>query len=258
MEVRPSPSAAQVQAPPALGPMGTLHRAVSRPIASLVLLLGFAPGQLSLQSLTLTLVGLARMWGGSWEHVAQGAGIAYAGILLDRADQWVMEKRGRPSAWTVYLGIAVDRLVEVSLVVGAAVVAVAGQRMPLESLVPASPTLVVVLAAVGAGLVLAHRALVASADMLILRQHLLTRQRLPAPVAFSRHAVARPFFARLVGRDEVLLGWAVSLTLGQAVLFLVALGVAAFLWILEDLVLLHRRLKEPEVHASALLGPDPP
>lgn len=254
---RPSLSAAQTRSPVDLGPVGHLNRMLATPIAAVAFLLGFAPGQLSLQSLTLTLVGLLRMTDGQAFHILQGGLIAYAGILLDRADQLVMEKKGRPSTWTIYLGVVVDRMVEVALCAAAVFVAFAGVGLPAPLVSLPAPAIAFVGAAM-AGLLLAHRALKTQCDVLVLRTHLLARQRLPAPVAVPRHRVARPFLGRVIGRDEWLLAWVVCIATGQAVLFMLAATALGVLWLLEGLVMLHRHLKDPEVLASKVLGPGYP
>src|SRR5207253_278500 len=99
-------------------PLSRANRILAMPIGALFLVLGVAPGQLSLQSLTLTAAGLVRMADGDWWHVVLGAGICYLGLLADRADLLIMERKGRPAPFTAFLGAAIDRLVEVGLVVG--------------------------------------------------------------------------------------------------------------------------------------------
>src|SRR5438105_11493032 len=70
-------SAGPVRAPeghaPLPSPLAAVNRALARPIAFLFGILGFAPGQLSIQSFTLTVAALATMADGQWLHLLTGA-----------------------------------------------------------------------------------------------------------------------------------------------------------------------------------------
>ncbi len=217
------------------------------------------PEAACLQSLWLTLVGFYRMMDGTFPHVAQGTLLASAGLLFDRADQWLMETKGRPSPWTLYLGIVFDRLVEIVLVGAAAWLAVLGYGgYSHHAILTFQPGTAIVVAVVAAGLHLAHRALEAAGDVLVLRQHLLSRQRLPAPMRVVRGSGARPYLGRFVGRDEWMLGWAIGLMAGEPAIVLLA-GVALGLGlVVEDLILVHIRLRQSEARSSLLLGPEYP
>lgn len=240
-------------------PLAQVNRALARPVALLFGALGFAPGQLSIQSFTLTAAGLATVAGGQGLHLLGGAAIVYLGLLFDRADLLLAERRGRPSAWTQFLGVAVDRIIEVALVVCLGVLTVrgvAGSPVPPLSLLSDGWTLVV--CAATTGLWMARRALETHAETLLLRTHLLRMRRLPGPSAIPRHRVAQPLFSRLAGRDECILVWCVGVALAQLDLTLLVLGLVQAACLVEALVLFNLRLRDPEVEASRILGPDYP
>ncbi|MCA1810717.1 MAG: hypothetical protein LC623_01745 [Halobacteriales archaeon] len=256
-------SAGPVRAPeahaPLPSPLAHLNRALARPIAFLFGTLGFAPGQLSIQSFTLTVAALATMADGQWPHLLAGAGLVYLGLLFDRADLLLAERKGRPSPWTQFLGIAVDRLIEVAIVVALGVLTVRGVRgSPIPHLTPLSDGWTLVLCAAAAGLWMARRALEHHAETMLLRTHLLTMRRLPGPSAIPRHRVAQPIIARLAGRDESILLWCIGVAFAQLDLTLIVLCVLQLLCVVEAIVLFNLRLRDPEVEASRILGPDYP
>ncbi|MEA3144282.1 MAG: hypothetical protein QOG31_1606 [Thermoplasmata archaeon] len=256
-------SAGPVRAPvghgPLPSPLAAINRALARPIAFLFGVLGFAPGQLSIQSFTLTVAALATMADGQWPHLLTGAGIVYLGLLFDRADLLIAEKKGRPAPWTQFLGLAVDRLIEVAIVVALGVLTVRGVKgSPIPHLAPLSDGWILVVCAATAGLWMARRALENHAETLLLRTHLLTMRRLPGPSAIPRHRVAQPVIARLAGRDESILLWCIGVAFAQLDLTLLVLCVLQILCVLEALVLFNLRLRDPEVEASRILGPEYP
>jgi hypothetical protein len=242
---------------PLPSPLAAVNRALARPIAFLFGILGFAPGQLSIQSFTLTVAALATMADGQWPHLLTGAAIVYIGLLFDRADLLIAEKKGRPAPWTQFLGIAVDRLIEVAIVVALGVLTVRGVRgSPIPHLLPLSDGWILVACAATAGLWMARRALESHAETMLLRTHLLQSRRLPGPSAIPRHRVAQPVIARLAGRDESILLWCVGVAFAQLDLTLLLLCSLQVLCVLETLVLFNLRLRDPEVEASRILGPE--
>lgn len=244
---------------PLPSPLTQLNRALARPIAFLFGVLGFAPGQLSLQSFTLTVAGIVTMADGEWPHLVAGAGFVYLGLLFDRADLLIAERKGRPSPWTQFLGITVDRLIEVALVVALGVLTVRGVTgSPIPSYAPLTTGWTLVVCAATAGLWMARRSLETHAETMLLRTHLLASRRLPGPSAIPRHRVAQPVIARLAGRDESILLWCLGVAFAQLDLTLIVLGVLQLLCMVEALVLFNLRLRDPEVEASRILGPEYP
>ncbi|MEK6986057.1 MAG: hypothetical protein AABX89_06720 [Candidatus Thermoplasmatota archaeon] len=252
--LRPAPQ--PIRAPT---PLARLNRFLAQPLASFFIVLGVAPGQLSLQSFTLTLVGLARAADGSWPHVVLGAGFVYLGLLADRADLLIMERKGRPGLWTEFLGIAVDRLVEVSILVGLGALTVIGMPdAPVATLHLMSDGWTMVAASAAVGLLLATRAVEATGETFLLRAHLLATRRLPGTVPTSTRPPSRSQLAIVAGRDETLLLAALSALTAQPDLGLLAILGLQFIAFFEQLVLFRSRLRDPEAEASRLLGPDYP
>ncbi|HUR61387.1 MAG TPA: hypothetical protein VM286_03365 [Candidatus Thermoplasmatota archaeon] len=238
-------------------PLTLLNRALAAPIAFLFGILGFAPGQLSIQSFTLTAAALFTMADGTWPHLMAGAAMVYLGLLFDRADLLIAEKRGRPSPWTQFLGVTVDRLIEVALVVALGVLTVRGVTgSPIPPLALLTDGWTLVVCAATAGLWMARKALETHAETLLLRTHLLTMRRLPGPSAIPRHRVAQPVIGRLAGRDESVLAWCLGVALSQLDVTLLLLGSLQLLALIEGVVLFNLRLRDPEVEASRILGPD--
>ncbi|MFA5945141.1 MAG: hypothetical protein WC876_11825 [Candidatus Thermoplasmatota archaeon] len=238
-----------------------VNAALARPLARVFGLLGVAPGQLSLQSLWLTIVGLVRMASGEWSHVVQGALVVYLGLLLDRADHLLSEEKGRPQAWGVYLGLMVDRLVEAALVVALGVLLATGitdaPRLanPWEFLsVPAA----LVLAATALAMMFSWRLASAYADVLYLRTHLLVIRRLPGPSIIPRKPQGVERLNRLFDRDLLILAWLVGVVLGQLQLTLAVILVAHTAALGESIVLFWHRRKDPEPQASRILGREYP
>jgi hypothetical protein len=240
-------------------PLTLLNRLLARPIAFVFLLLGFAPGQLSIQSFTLTFLALATMADGQWPHLLAGSGLVYLGLLFDRADLLIAERKGRPAPWTTFLGHTVDRLIEVALVVALGVLTVRGvSGAPVPSWAPLSDGWILVVCAATAGLWMARSALESHAETLLLRLHLLSTRRLPGPSAIPRHRVAQAVIGRIGGRDETLLAWCIGVALGQLEITLILIAAVQFAALAEGLVLFNLRLRDPEVEASRILGPDYP
>jgi hypothetical protein len=253
--MRPTPSVAQVGAHRRrASPLVRFNRVLARPIAGLFGVLGFAPGQLSLQSLTITLAGLAAAANGASAQLAIGAGLVYLGVLADRADTIMAEKKGRPSAWTQFLGEGVDRLVEVALLAGLVLLWERHAQGPLPAWTPMSEAWFLTLAAGLSGLFLVVRFLHASAETLLLRTHLLSARRLPGPQAIPRHRPVNPFIEAVAGRDEAILVWCVGVALGQLQAVLIALLALQVILFLEQLVLFRLHLRDPEVEASRILA----
>jgi hypothetical protein len=238
-----------------------VNATLARPLATFFGLLGVAPGQLSLQSLWLTVVGLVRMASGEWSHVAQGALIVYLGLLLDRADFLLSEEKGRPAAWGTYLGLLVDRLVEASLVVGLGVLAavgISGQPRALPAWDFLAPSDAVVLAVAALATMLVWRLAGAYADVLYLRTHLLVIRRLPGPSIISRRPQGIERLNRLFDRDMLVLAWLLGVVLAQVQLTLAVLFLAHLAALAESIVLFWHRRKDPEPQASRILGRDYP
>lgn len=238
------------------------HTALARPVARLFGLLGIAPGQLSLQSLTVTLVGLLRLATGDWAHVVQGAVIVYAGFLLDRADWVLAQEKGRPAAWATFLGLLVDRIVDALLVVALAILLAVGVHGRPHGLPPAFAPLpqagAFVLAAGALASLLLVRLVGAYADVLYLRTHLLVIRRLPGPSAIARRPQGVERLNRLFDRDLLVLAWFVGTALGQVQLLLWLLLSVHLLALAEMVVLFWHRRKDPEPQASRILGQDYP
>ena len=155
--------------------------------------------------------------------------------------------------------MVVDRLVEIVLVGAAAWLAIQGYNgYTHHAILTLGPGHVTLLAVAVIGLQLAHRAVETVGDLLVLRAHLLTRQRLPAPVRVVRAPGARPVLGRLLGRDEWMLAWAIGLIAGEPALVLVVGAALGFVLLLEDLVLVHIRLRNTEARSILLLGPEYP
>jgi phosphatidylglycerophosphate synthase len=247
---------------PERGVLWDVHTALARPVARLVGLLGIAPGQLSLQSLTVTVVGLLRLASGDWAHVAQGALIVYGGFLLDRADWVLAQEKGRPSAWPAFLGLLVDRIVDALMVVALAIllaVGVHGQPSGLPpAFAPLSQSGAFVLAAGTLASLLLVRLVGAYADVLYLRTHLLVIRRLPGPSAISRRPQGVERLNRIFDRDLLVLAWVVGVALAQVQLLLWAVLIVHVLALAESVVLFWHRRKDPEPQASRILGQDYP
>ncbi len=236
------------------------NTALARPVALLFGTLGFSAGQLSLQSLTVTLVGLLRLASADWDHVVQGSLIVYGGLLLDRADHLLAEAKGRPPSWGLFLGLVVDRLVEVGLLVGLAVLLANGLTDVPSGLrhawTPLSVRWSLVLAMATLAAMLTWRLATAYADVLYLRTHLLVVRRLPGPSILRAHGVER--LNRLFDRDLLILVWLVGLVLAQLQLTLVLVFAAHLAALVETLALFWQRRRDPEPQASRILGRDYP
>ncbi len=240
-------------------PLARLNRALAQPLASLFSALGVAPGQLSLQSLTLTAVGLLRMADATWGHVALGAAIVYLGLLFDRADLILMERKGRPTPFIAFVGLAIDRLVEVALLVALGVLTVLGVAgTPWRSLEILPHVWTLVACATAVGFLLATKAIEAMGETILLRTHLLVTRRLPGPTSLASRPPARSFLAPVTGRDETILLACLAATVGQIDLGLLLIACLQALAFFEQIVLFGKRLRDPEAEASRLLGADFP
>lgn len=234
---------------PARSALWHLNAALATPIAWLFGMLGVAPGQLSLQSITLTAVGLLRAASGEWSHVAQGAAIVYFGALVDRADDLLAE-RSSMTAWSRFLGLLADRLVECALVVALGWLALAGD-VPAWPL--ATPHFLIAVAALLATLLLSQLVAVYG-DLLVLRIHLARTRRLPGPAEAATDA---PRLARLFDRDFLLVAWTLGVVTQQVqVATLVMLGAQALV-LLEAVPLFWARRRDPEPHAARVLARGP-
>lgn len=235
---------------------------LARPIAALFGLLGFSAGQLSIQSLTVTVVGLLRLASGEWPHVVQGTLIVYGGLLLDRADHLLAEQKGRPPSWGLYLGLVVDRLVEVGLLIGVALLLARGMTAVPGSAAyawsPLSTEGALVLVAGTLASMLLWRLASAYADVLYLRTHLLVVRRLPGPSIIARKPQGVARLNRLFDRDLLILVWLVGCVLAQLQLTLVLILAAHVAAILESIVLFWMRRKDPEPQASRIMGNEYP
>lgn len=230
-----------------------LNAFLARPIAAVFGLLGVAAGQLSLQSVTVTVVGLLRGAQGDWPHLVQGAFIVYFGLLLDRADD-ILQLRGKSmSAWSRYLGLMVDRLIEVGLLLALAWLGTrnTGGWTPLDS----TPFLLVVAAGVAA--VLLARLANLYGDLLILRIHLANTKRLPGPSAVPRGAQASPLLSRLLDRDFFVTLWVAGVALRQFQAVAVVLLASQLVVMVEGFVLFFQRRKDAEPHAAHVLARGP-
>lgn len=235
-------------------PLWHLNTALARPIAAFFALLGVAPGQLSLQSVTVTAVGLLRAAAGDWAHLVQGALIVYLAMLVDRADDLLAERTGKAtSAWARFLGLMSDRLIEVALVAALAWLAVTTDMAvwPLES-----STFVIVVVCVIAAMLLARLA-ATYGDLLVLRMHLASARRLPGPSAIPRLEQASPILSRLLDRDFLVAAWVLGVCLRQVQVTAFILLGAQVLVLLEGFVLFWSRRKDPEPHAAHVLSRGP-
>jgi hypothetical protein len=236
-------------------PLSSFHRALATPIAALFGVLGFAPGQLSIQSLTFTILGLVTAVDGQFAHMLAGGAMVYLGLLVDRADLVLTERRGSPGAWTMFLGLVTDRLVEVSLMIGLGILAVRGVEHPILPWMVLPRGVAPILAVAAGAAWLGRRAIEQAAETMLLRAHLLETRRLPGPNSVQRHGPIRPYFGRLLGRDELVVVCALGLALGQVGLAILVVLAAQAVLFLEALVLFHMRLRDPEGEASRVLGP---
>ncbi len=239
-------------------PLSGLHRAIATPIAKLFGVLGFAPGQLSIQSLTVTILAMATAADGALGHLILGGGLVYLGLLLDRADAILAESKGTPAPWTLFLGVVADRLVELCLIVGLTFLAVRGVEHPLSAWLVLPVGWLPILVITAGGTWLARRLVDQSAETLLLRTHLIATRRLPGPMTVARSAPARPFFGALFGRDEMIAVCALGIALGQLAVTAIVMVTAQAIGLVEAIVLFHLRLKEPEPEASRILGPGYP
>lgn len=243
-------------------PLWHINAVLARPLATLFGLLGVSPGQLSLQSLWLSVVGLLRMASGEWAHVVQGALVVYLGLLLDRADHLLAEAKGKPAAWGVFLGLLVDRLVEAALVIALGVLLVVGitdAPGPLVDPWEFLPTPSALVMAVGAlAAMLVWRLVGAYADVLYLRTHLLVIRRLPGPSIIPRKPQGVERLNRIFDRDLLVLAWFVGVILAQVQLTLAVILLAHVAALAESIVLFWHRRKDPEPQASRILGREYP
>lgn len=240
-------------------PLVRLNRQLARPIAGAGMVMGIAPGQLSIQSLTFTIAGLARMADGQWKHLVVGSLLVYLALLLDNADTLIGQRKGRPGTWTLFLGLTVDRLVEVAIIVGLGVISVRSKDVwPIPAWEPFSASWILVLSTAAIGLMMASRSLQYAADSMLMREHLLKARRLPGPSAIPRYPPVYSVIERLAGRDETILLWCVGVALGQLELTLLVMVAFQALLLVERVILFNRRLRDPEVEASRILGPDYP
>lgn len=235
-------------------PLWHLNTLLATPLAAFFGLLGVAPGQLSLQSVTLTAVGILRAADGDWTHLAQGALIVYLAMLVDRADDELAARTGKPvTAWGRFLSLLADRLVEAGLIVCLAWLAVMTDAAdwPLST-----AHYLIVVAALAAGLMLARLA-ATYGDLLILRMHLANARRLPGPSAIPRLEQASPIVSRLLDRDFFVAVWVLGLLLKmlQPATF-VLLG-AQVIVLIEGFVLFWSRRQDPEPHAAHVLNRGP-
>ncbi len=235
-------------------PLWHINTALARPIAALFALLGVAPGQLSLQSVTLTAVGLLRAASGDWSHLVQGAFIVYVAMLVDRADDLLAAKGDRPvTAWSRFLGLMADRAIEVALVAALAWLAV---TTPAGSWPLDPTTFVIVVVCVIAAMLMARLA-ATYGDLLVLRMHLASARRLPGPSAIPRLEQASPILSRLLDRDFFVAVWVGGVMLHQVQLAAFVLLGAQTLVFLEGFVLFWSRRKDPEPHAAHVLARGP-
>jgi hypothetical protein len=245
---------------PRHGLLWRFHTALASPIASLFAGFGFGAGPLSLQSLTLSAIGILRLATGNWAHAAQGALIVYLGLLLDRADTLLAQRTQRPAAWGVFVGLVVDRLVEAGLLVALGLLALrglAGVPAPLaHPFAPLSTPIFLLLVGVGIALLLLVRLVQAYADLLALRSHLIVTRRLPGP-----SLVRRPEAAERLGlffdRDLFVVAWVVGVLLAQVQLTLLVVLVAHAIALVELVILFWRRRKDPEPQAARVLAGEP-
>lgn len=230
-------------------PLWHINAALARPIAAVFGLLGVAPGQLSLQSVTLTALGLLRAAAGDWIHLAQGAAIVYVGLLVDRADDLLVDKQGSLSAWSRYLGLMADRMIEAALVLALGWLSLrteSGWR-PLSE-----PAFLVVVAALASTLLLARLAALYG-DLLILRVHLAHARRLPGPSSVAQGAQLEPWLTRLVDRDVFVAVAVAAIATQQLQAGALLLLAGQTVVLVEQFVLFWSRRKDPEPHAALVL-----
>lgn len=229
-----------------------LNALLARPVAALFGMLGIAPGQLSLQSVTLTAVGLLRAAGGSRAEIVQGALIVYGGLLFDRADDLLAARGKGPTAWSRFLSTMADRLVEASLVIALAWMAI---RAPQGWLLSPDQHILAI-AALLASLLLARSAML-TGDLLVLRMHLSSARRLPGPSAVPRVPQARPILARWFDRDCFVVVWVIGIATGLLQATTLILLTMQVLVTIEVFVLVWSRRKDPEPHAAQVLARGP-
>lgn len=230
-----------------------LNTFLARPIAAAFRLLGVATGQLSLQSVTLTVVGLLRAAQGDWMHLVQGALIVYAGMIVDRADDLLQAGGKSMSAWSRYLGLMADRLIEAALAVSLAWLALRFE----SGWAPLDEARFLIVVAAGVAAVLLARLANLYGDVLILRIHLANTKRLPGPSAVPRGAQASPILSRLLDRDFFVAAWVVGVATLQFQATAFVLLASQAIVMLEGIVLFFQRRKDPEPHAGHVLARGP-
>lgn len=241
---------------PVRAPHSTLwhvNALLASPLAALFGALGVAPGQLSLQAVTLTIVGLLRAAQGDWTHQAQGALIVYAGLLVDRADDILQARHRSTSAASRYLGLLAERVIDVALVGSLAWLST---RTP-AGWQPLAPDAFLWLVGAGVATLLMARLAALYGDLMVLRIHLATTRRLPGPSAIPRHDLHQPLVSRTLDRDFFVLVWVVgvgTLQLQAAAFVILAIQAAV---LVEGFVLFFLRSKDAEPHAAHVLARGP-
>lgn len=225
----------------------------ARPLAWLLGSLGVAPGQLSLQAVTVTAVGLLRAAQGDWTHQWQGALIVYLGLVVDRADDLLQAAHRSTSASSRYLGLLAERVTDVALVASLGWLAL---RTP-SGWQPLAPNSFLLAVAIGVAAILLARLAALYGDLMVLRIHLATTRRLPGPSAIPRYDQHRPLVSRTLDRDFFVLVWVVGVASQQVQAAAFVILATQALVLAEGFVLFFHRSKDAEPHAAHVLARGP-
>jgi hypothetical protein len=160
----------------------------------------------------------------------------------------------------MYLDMAIDRVVEVGIVVATAIAALHGVSGRPDWLPVAWEPLETgwFLVACGAtiGVMMLWRFLTAYNDLLYLRTHILQTGRAPGPTVVAKGLVRRPLVPWVFNRDWILLIWVVGVVAGQLQATVLLLALLHVLVSIEKMVVFAVRHKDPEGDASRIMGKD--
>ena len=232
-----------------LYPLAALHSWMARPFSWALAGLRFSPNVVSLLSL---LVSVAGLWLVATRQVAVGVALVYFGLILDHADGQVARRRGMGSTWGMYLDMAIDRVVEIGLIL--ALMSAPPGLWPSWAPFASGPA--AILAAATIGVMMLWRFLTAYNDVLFLRSHLMATRRLPAIDAAPARLIRRPIFPWVFNRDWVIVLWALGALAGQAQATILLLLALHALSCVEKMLVFSVRHRAPEGDASRILGPD--
>ena len=243
-----------------LYPLATVNSATARPLSAAFAAMRLTPNAVSVLSLLVSLGGCVMVATGRWTLMWGGALLVHLGLVLDHADGQVARRRGMGSTWGMYLDMAIDRVVEIAIVVAAAAAVAQGPR-GLPSWLPApwaplGALAFVVLCCGVVGAMMLWRFLTAYNDLLYLRTHMAAGKGPPAAGLKPKGLAKRPLVPFVFTRDWVLLIWVVGVVAGQLQPTVVLLGALHVLSCVEKMVVFRLRHADPEADAARILGRD--